>query len=318
MTNVPFGRSTAMRAQCAYGASHFQSGPVTIDRVSLRLDGGASTSGKQVEFELRMSVMPQDIPAMRADFAGNRGAQEVIVLNRAIRTLPQISSASGPAPFLLTLPLDTAFLYDPAQGPLLLEWVVFGQQPGSFPLDATYLCASSHMPIGPPACTPQGGPQAGQGLRLFSTTNAILWGRPFIVRIEGARPMTLTSLTVTLAATGTWNGLALPVDLSFIGAPGCFVSTPVQASILQVADVLGVVDHRFVLPADPALLGSGTAFQAAALDLEANALGIVTSQAFETTVCGFENVARVYAGGLTSASGIVETGVAPILELGLR
>ncbi|MFM1873642.1 MAG: hypothetical protein RL398_3064, partial [Planctomycetota bacterium] len=129
-TNVPFGRSTPTRVQCCYDAANF-GGPITVQSVAFRIDGGATAAAKTVDCELRMSTMPGGLLALNADFAANRGLDETVVLPRQVLALPAHTTAAVPSPFGAAIQLATPFAFDPAQGSLLVEIVVHGQPPGA-------------------------------------------------------------------------------------------------------------------------------------------------------------------------------------------
>jgi hypothetical protein len=309
-TNVPFGRSTAMRVQMAYDRRLF-AGPATITGLSFRFDGGTVAAQKQVECEIRMSTMALPLVAMAVDFAQNRGADELVVLPRQVVTLPGQTAAATPNPFLPAIPLAVPFAYDPGPGPLLLEIVVFGQPPGAYSLDVTWVCDSPEQPIGPVGCPQPGRP----ALRVESSTTQVLWGRPWTGRVLDAPAGTMVSFVLGTTETGAWNGLLLPFDLQPLGAPGCYLSIDVAAPFFSVSAADGSASFPFVIPNDPALVGEWLRFQGGAIDLQANPLGLVTSQAKKVQVCGLEPVARLWSTGISASTGTREIGVAPVVQL---
>ena len=312
-TNVPFGRSTPTRVQMAYDARLFSSG-VEIEGLAFRLEEGQLASSKMVELEIRISTLGKPVTWMQEDFSRNRGADEVVVLPRQMVTLPALDTAQVPSPFHLELILEQSFVYDPAKGALVIEIIVFSQQPGSFRLDSTFICDSPAETFGPPGCGPSGGPT----LKVESVTQQVTWGRPLVLRITGAVPDTATVLFVGTRESGVWNGLELPAELGSIGAPGCFLSLNVSQSFSVAADATGSAQYGLFVPSDPALQGSWLRFQGVAIDRSANALGIVSSQGTKVEICGWEAVSRVFASGLSATTGLREIGVAPVLRLRLR
>jgi len=309
-TNVPLGRSTPTRAQFAYDASLFN-GPRTITAVDLRVDDGLSAVGKRVELEVRMSSLGRSITQMQSAFASNRGVDESVVFARQLLDLPNAGSGAAPNGFDVPIPLDVSFPYDPAGGALVIELVVFGQAPGAYPLDTTFICASPRVDYGPAGCGPAGGPPLGAD----SVTTQLTWGGPMILRIHDAVPGTVTAFAFGFIESGGWAGLSLPVDLSVIGATGCWLSIDPTITVTAAADVTGTALYATTLPSRPELVGEWVRFQGLAIDLGANALGVVTSRAHKIQVCGWEPVARVYSAGTSSATGLREIGVAPIVRL---
>ncbi len=308
-TNVPFGRSTATRVQTAYDGMLFP-GPRTITGLAFRLDGWATTQGKQVDCEIRLSTMPLPLTGMSPLFAQNRGADETIVLPRQVLALPGQAAGLSPNAFLPAIPFPTAFAYDPRNGPLLVEIVVFAQTPVAYPLDATWVCTSPELPIGPPGC--QG--SSSLPLRVESATTQVIWGRPWVARVLDAPAGSLVTFALGSRETGTWNGWTLPQDLGPLGAPNCFVSIDILGSFFGVAMPDGTASFPFTIPNQPSAVGVWLRFQAGALDPGANALGVTTSQARKVQVCGWEPVGRIWASGTAAVTGQWEIGVAPVVQ----
>lgn len=309
-TNVPFGRSTPTRVQSVYDPMLF-AGPVTITAMAFRADGGTALAGKAVDCEIRMSTMPGQLLALQADFANNRGADEVVVLTRQLLSLPAQSAAATPSPFLPPIALSTPFAYDPHLGSLCVEVVVFGQPPGVYSLDLTYACDSPMVPIGPAGC-----PQPGATpLRVESSTTQVMWGRPWVARVLDAAPGALVTLVLGSRETGPWQGFVLPQDLGVLGAPSCYLSIDIGGALFGSAAGDGSAAFPFVIPNTTSALGSWILFQGGALNAGANALGIVTSQAQKVQVCGWEPVGRVWSSGTTAITGTREIGVANVLQL---
>lgn len=309
-TNVPFGRSTPTRVQNVYDAMLF-AGPVTITEVQFRLDGGATSSNKVVDCEMSMSTLPVSLVQLSTDFAQNRGSDLLQVLPRQILTLSGQSSGSTPSPFLTSIPLTTPFVYDPANGGLVFEIVVHGQPPGAYSLDATFVCNSPLVPVGPVSCQQS----SGLALGVESATTQVIWGRPWVARAFDAAPSSVVVLALGTRESGTWSGLTLPQDLAVLGANGCFLSIDAAATYWGVAQPDGSVTFPFVIPNNPGVLGLWVRFQAGTIDLAANALGLVTSQAQKVQVCGWEPVGRVWSNGISSSFGTREIGVSAVIQL---
>jgi hypothetical protein len=309
-TNVPFGRSTPTRVQYVYDAMLF-SGPVTISEIQLRLDGGSVANNKVVDCEILMSTLPTPLVGLSATFAQNRGADETTVFARQLLTLPAQAAGVVPNAFLASIALTTPFWFDPAAGGLVIEMVVYGQPPGTYSLDATYVCNSPLLPIGPMSCQQSNG----MALGVESATTQVIWGRPWIARTFDAIPGSLVLLALGSQETGTWAGMSLPQDLAAVGASGCYVSIDAAMIFYGVALPDGSLTFPFVIPNNPALLGEWLRFQAATFDAAANALGFVTSQAQKVQVCGWEPVGRVWSNGVSSLFGTREIGVAAVIQL---
>jgi hypothetical protein len=233
------------------------------------------------------------------------------VLPRQLVTLPSSTVTGTPSPFLPPIPLTVPFAYDPASGGLLIEVIVFGQPPGTYPLDTTYVCTSPEVPIGPLSCLQSNGVR----LEVESSTTQVIWGRPWVARVLDAVPGAVVLFIVGTVDSVPVGGLVLPQDLGIVGAPGCMLSIDIAGSWFTTAAGDGSGTFPFVLDNSPSSLGQWIRFQGATLDASANALGIVTSQAKKVQVCGWEPVARVWSSGITATSGTREIGVAPVVRL---
>ena len=308
-TNVPFGRSTPARVQYVYDASLF-SGPVTITGVQLRPDGGAVLANKTVDCEVSMSTLPRPLVALSSQFSLNRGGDAVTVMPRQLLSLPSQGSGVAPNPFLTAITFESSFPYDPHAGGLVLEIAVYGQPPGSYALDATFVCSSPLVAVGPTSCAQSNGEQ----LFVESATTGVQWGRPWVVRAHHAEPGDVVVLALGSQESGAWAGMQLPQDLSVVGATGCFLSIDVAASYYGSAASDGSVTYPFMIPNNPQLLGEWLRFQAAVLDPAANSLGLVTSQAQKVQVCGWEPVGRVWSSGVSSPVGTAEIGLAAVAQ----
>ncbi len=125
------------RYQQVYSASQF-SGPLTISAIAFRRDiatpGPFTTSFSSVSIGLSTTSAAPD--ALSTTFLSNRGLDFTVVRSGAL-TLSSASSGGSPAPFDISIPLQTFFSYNPSQGNLLLEWQNFGGESFVFFLDAT-------------------------------------------------------------------------------------------------------------------------------------------------------------------------------------
>jgi hypothetical protein len=310
-TNVPFGRSTSMRAQLAYDASLFP-GALTFDALGVRLEGGQTAAGKRIELEIRASTLPWRITAVQSAFDVNRGSDETVVLSRTLVDLPPSSAGQTPNPFHAEFAFERPFRHDPARGGLLLDLLVFGQPPGAFTLDSTYTCQSARVDFGAPGCSPHGG---GRALAAEVSTQQVMWGRPLTLRVFDGPPLVLTLLSLGTIEAGSWFGLPIPLDLSPFGAPGCTLSIDMAQVLAQRADVAGAAEYTLVVPSEPGLTGQWLRYQGFAVDPSLNALGAISSRAGKVQVCGWEPVARVYGSPVTVADGFREIGVAPVVRL---
>ncbi|HEX6811418.1 MAG TPA: PKD domain-containing protein [Planctomycetota bacterium] len=87
--------------------------------------------------------------------------------------------------------------------------------------------------------------------------------------------MTNLPLDLVLFFLGSTR-LAPPVDIGFLGAPGCLLYNTLDASVL-VGGVGGVANVLVPIPANPAMVGQLFYAQGASIDLVANPFGVVLS-----------------------------------------
>lgn len=125
----PWGRGgNGLRLQCVYDSANFTAqgvaGPITITQLSWRPDAGTPRTWLATNYQtttIRLSTSPLDYGSASTTFANNVGADETTVYSGPISWPAGSSSAPGPAPFLVTVPLATPFVYDPTQGDLNVD-----------------------------------------------------------------------------------------------------------------------------------------------------------------------------------------------------
>lgn len=306
-TGLPFSRSTPVRAQLWYGPSYF---PRTGNLVSvaLRPDGGRSFGAKVVDIEIVLATGPATPDAVAAQFSSNRGSDAVTGFKRRVVRLPAVLPAAGPRPFDVSFTLDRSFPFDPKKGGLLVELVLFGQQPGAWHLDLGTRCTSARAAFGGSGCRGSNG----KAPVADSPTGALLWGRPFVVRVRDLRAMSPVAMLFGTRESGPWMGLTLPYRMDVIGAPGCTLATDAALVLGAAANSLGEARLPGQIPPVAKLVGTWIRFQGMALDPRANALGAAMSNGSKVQICGPDPMARIVATNLVSGTGAVETGVSPV------
>lgn len=114
-----FGR-TSMRYQQIWDGDLFGTSTLSINSISFRIEGGRSSFGP-VEFSdasLYFSTSNRTSVTMSSTFADNLGADNTLVASGF--TLSGTGGGS-PNPFDITIVFDTAFIYDPTAGALLMD-----------------------------------------------------------------------------------------------------------------------------------------------------------------------------------------------------
>lgn len=121
------------------------------------------------------------------------------------------------------------------------------------------------------------------GIPQLSATRP-LFGRPWTITIDGLPPQTAGYLL--FSTRDRRFGLnTLPLDLGFLGAPGCFLNIDISASagtteLLLPSDRAGIASTVVGIPLDPAVLGWEFFNQYASLDAPpSRALRLTTTNA---------------------------------------
>ncbi|MBL8734901.1 MAG: carboxypeptidase regulatory-like domain-containing protein [Planctomycetes bacterium] len=118
------------------------------------------------------------------------------------------------------------------------------------------------------------------GLDLDATGIPFSGGSGFELVVGGASPASAGFLWVG-SDDGIWGSTALPLDLSLLGAPSCWLLASVDGLLTITFDSQGEFRTPIALP-HPHLIGARFFIQAAAP--AANSLGLVTSNALSVTV----------------------------------
>ncbi|MFK7742490.1 MAG: hypothetical protein AB8H80_19410, partial [Planctomycetota bacterium] len=122
-SSYPFGRTTPMRVQYLYGASTFGfDGRHRISALNFRTQNGVAFPGNSYDLLVTMSSTASPASATSSTFANNHGSDETVVFDGVVNAEPRDASASAPGPFVLTIPLDEPFEYNPANGQLVVDF----------------------------------------------------------------------------------------------------------------------------------------------------------------------------------------------------
>ncbi len=106
-------------------------------------------------------------------------------------------------------------------------------------------------------------------------------GQPFTVNVQNIPFFTSCFMGMGFSTT-SYNGAALPLDLTVLNMPGCTLYTSVDWGVIPTANVLGTAVWTFQIP--PGVGGATFYNQAVVFDPLANQAGLTVSNAAEATV----------------------------------
>jgi PEP-CTERM motif len=129
-----FGLPSSARYQQVYASSLFGS-TIDIGSIAFRLDGNDAPGPFEAIFpsiQIDLSTITPGPDQLSSTFSENVGANDSIVYDGSLTVDP--SGGASPNPFNFVINLQTPFLYNPAQGNLLLDIRI--NAPSSFPVPA--------------------------------------------------------------------------------------------------------------------------------------------------------------------------------------
>lgn len=267
----------------------------TMAGVSLRQDErGPVAHGITVDLEIQVGFTTRTPQTMSTTFATNfDSGAPVVVLPRALVVFPdQPAGPTSPADFFMTIPWPVTFAWSPVAGRnFLIQVTVFGNSFGSqiwgYPLDATG--GNTARLYGEPANATTGTIEPGAyGLvmsfraltqtavpSLYSTSTPQI-GDSFRVRLAQARAST-TAFLLLGVSNSSWSSFPLPMDLGWLGAPGCSLLTSIELIQPIGVSASGIGSSTYDLPNDIYLLGAHFYNQWLVTDPTVNSLGYVLS-----------------------------------------
>ena len=124
--SIPFNTNPGVtyRYQQVYGGSEFGGGPILINGISFRPDGGfpdiATAFSTNLNIQIDLSTTAVDPDLLNLNFASNLGADLLTVFSGPV-TLSSSDTGAGPRDFDITIVFTTPFLFNPTLGNLLLD-----------------------------------------------------------------------------------------------------------------------------------------------------------------------------------------------------
>lgn len=249
--------------------------------------------GVTVDLEIQVGFTTRTPQTMSTTFASNYDSgTPVVVLPRAQVVFPdQPTPPTVPSDFFFTIPWVNTFAWAPVAGRnFLIQVTVYGNSNGGsiwgYPLDATGGATARLYGSGAGATTGSLERNYGlvMGLRaLTHTAVPMLYtdstpqiGDTFRVRLAQARPSSWAAILLGISDTN-WAGMSLPMDLGFLGAPGCALLTSVEDVQRINTDARGTGSFSYALPNSIYLLGVRFYNQFLVADPGVNAFGFAVS-----------------------------------------
>ncbi len=249
--------------------------------------------GVTVDLEIQIGFTSRDPQTLSTTFATNfDSGTPVTVLPRSLFVFPdQPAGPTSPDDFFVTIPWPTTFAWTPVAGRnLLIQVTIFGNSNNNgiwgYPLDAAGGPTARVYGSGSGATT--GTKEVGYGLvmgfraltntavpTLYSTSTPQI-GDTFRVRISQARASS-SALICLGVSDRSFGGAPLPMELGWLGAPGCRLLTSIEDLRAVAISAAGTGSFSYSIPNDIYLLGLRFYNQFLVADPTVNALGFVLS-----------------------------------------
>lgn len=245
--NLPFANGTS-RVQFVYDSVDLAipSGH-SITRLAYRQDGTLTTlaQGRVLQLEVRMGYSSLSSATLSTNFANNYATAPVTVFGPASFTLPNLRDPANPLPNgRFFLPLTTPFPYTPANGNLIVEYLIYGNSGSGTSFTYQLDRSDFYSPItyGPAGC-----PRAGGGVPNLVATG-LRPGQTYSTSLSTAPG---NSFGFLLIAPGTQ--LLPPTSLQAL-VPGINPACTNQVSLVHptqlsaVTSAAGAASWSFTLP----------------------------------------------------------------------
>jgi hypothetical protein len=254
-----------------------------LTRIDFRRDGAnaAAQTARSWNYTATLFETSTHPAQMTTSWSLNRGGSPgTVVVSGPVNVPAAAPLYPTPQPWSLPLIFAAPFTFQRSNGHLLLE--VEGSDPAnlfdSWPIDAENQWRSvrgDSVRVSAPACTGIGGERVGLGISGSSTL--VLGGTMTVSMVN-------TTLTVFANWVGfsnqTYAGFFLPLDLTLIGADGCFLGTDIAAQLA------GPGPFAWAIPNMASLEGQVVFTQALGIAPGANGANFLTSDVFQVRIGG--------------------------------
>ncbi|MCR9243853.1 MAG: hypothetical protein NXI31_02395 [bacterium] len=279
--NLPLAFGTS-RVQCLYEVSDLAiPNGQQITKLGFREDGTTfgSDTGRTLQLEIRMGYSSETAASMTTNYANNYSSTPVTVFGPGLLTLPDLRDTANPLPNgQFFIDLATPFTFDPSQGNLVVEYLVFGNNGGGTPWNYRIDRGDFYSPVsyGPAGC-------AGSN------------GVPNLT-VNPARPGFQYSTTCTNGPGSSFGVIAIvpggqlqtPVSLQSV-LPGIDPSCTGQIDVARALTLTGItngsgrLNRSFTIPNDPSFADFDWASQAIFFDFFAPGGAVVSNGAHMLT-----------------------------------
>jgi hypothetical protein len=279
-------------------------GPKVLEALSLRPRQWASAQQQPftLDFSIRLSLSANPVGQLSGTYANNiKGTQTEVYRGPVYFHTP---SGNSPAEFSVTIPFTTRFVYTGPE-PLLVDIVPIspcagggsGQGCDYDPTASTMQCVLGKNKAGCGEPTSGGFTQSGGYVMKFWGPSlfeygygcagssgqpqiSFLGGAPqvgntsFIMEVLNAKPSSAAALFLGFSRSTLFSTFNLPLDLTGLGAPGCWLWTDITLLGSAPTSPSGRGLLPLPIPNDPNFRGGQLFLQWAVLDAQANPAGL--------------------------------------------
>ncbi len=216
-TNFPYAYGVS-RLLAVYESWDLGIAPNTpISRIGVRQNGTTASTGRAVQLEVRMGYTTRTAANLSTSYDSNYAGAAQTVFGPALFTLPTLTN-NPPGQQVVWLDLTTPFVFQPANGNLLIEWRVIANNNGNASFTYQLDRANFHSPV---TSSPQPGcPHSGNQTAVLTSQPASV-GSSWRIAVNNAPASTLVFLGVqiggNLAPGYSLQGLIPGIQSSCLG-----------------------------------------------------------------------------------------------------
>ena len=313
--NYPFGVHLS-RTQMVYNGAQLGFKLGAMYEVTFRRDGTntAVFTQKSIPLKVFISVSPNTDRTASLAFAENRGPNPVKVFDGFMNLPQSIAPATPPAPFDVTIPFTAPWIY--IGGNLCLEFEGPGPKATvAWHIDCFYTSEGgrgSSLEFGTPCASQAPSPPKDPVLSI--TTSQLLIGKTASISLNAYRTNVPCLLFLGPSKT-QWGPLALPFDLTAMGAKGCQILVDAGYVFAAMSDpALSTAPAKFGLPVpnQPGFVNYPFTIQGFVINPGDNALGLLSTQGaditFGTSSVNWEGVQLIFSTDPAAPAGYTAAG----------